>query len=86
MMFGLFLNGRAFVRGAASSCYAAARHLDLTTEVDTFDGKALRLMPGAYIGPCDAPAPMLAGDGLTLAGGAPLPRMPEPVTIAGRAA
>lgn len=86
MMFGLFLNGRAFVRGAAASCYAAARHLDLTHEVDTFDGKVLRLMPGAYIGPCDADAPLLTGDGLTLAGGAPLPPMPMPLTIEGVAA
>lgn len=81
MIFGVFLNGRVYARGAASSCYAAARHLDLTQEVDTFDGKALRLLPGAYIGPCDAPGPMLAGDGLTLADGSPLPPMPAPQVI-----
>jgi len=81
MMCALFLNGRVYARGAYSSCYAAASRLDLMRDVATSNGTVSRPIPGAMISPCDAPGPMLAGDGLTLAGGAPLPPMPMPVTI-----
>lgn len=85
-MFGLFIDGRFHVRGARASCWAAAETLGLTREVHTAGGRGLRTAIGVVITPCDAPVPLLAGDGLTLAGGAPLPPLPHPQMIDTRAA